>query len=126
MKRLNINAIRTSHNPVSPALLDICDSLGMYVLEETRLMGTNEAQLEPLRKMIERDKHHPCIILWGIGNEEWGIEWNEKGERIARTMTEFCHSVDPTRPVVVATFIGHEFLIVFDLCVYFFILIIRV
>ncbi len=108
LKKYGFNAIRTSHNPVSPALLDICDSLGMYVLEETRLMGTNEAQLEPLRKMIERDRHHPCIIMWGIGNEEWGIEWNEKGERIARTMTEFCHGIDPTRPVVVATSSGPE------------------
>ena len=108
LKKFGFNAIRTSHNPASPALLDICDSLGMYVLEETRLMGTNEAQLEPLRKMIERDKHHPCIILWGIGNEEWGIEWNVKGERIARTMTEFCHQIDPTRPVVVATSSGPE------------------
>ena len=108
LKQFGFNAIRTSHNPASPALLDICDSLGMYVLEETRLMGTNEAQLEPLRKMIERDRHHPCIIMWGIGNEEWGIEWNEKGERIARTMTEFCHQIDPTRPVVVATSSGPE------------------
>ena len=108
LQRYGFNAIRTSHNPVSPALLDICDSLGMYVLEETRLMGVNDAQLEPLRKMIERDKHHPCIILWGIGNEEWGIEWNEKGERIARSMTEFCHRIDPTRPVVVASSSGPE------------------
>ena len=108
LQRFGFNAIRTSHNPATPALLDICDSLGMYVLEETRLMGVNEAQLEPLRKMIERDRHHPCIILWGVGNEEWGIEWNEKGERIARTMTEFCHGVDPARPVVVATSSGPE------------------
>ena len=108
LKKYGFNAIRTSHNPVSPALLDICDSLGMYVLEETRLMGINEAQLEPLRRMIERDRHHPCIILWGIGNEEWGIEWKDKGERIARTMTEFCHSIDPTRPVVVASSSGPE------------------
>ncbi|MCR5709685.1 MAG: DUF4982 domain-containing protein [Bacteroidales bacterium] len=108
LKSFGFNAIRTSHNPVSPALLDICDSLGMYVLEETRLMGVNEAQLEPLRRMIERDKHHPCIVMWGVGNEEWGIEWNEKGERIARTMTEFCHSIDPTRPVVVASSSGPE------------------
>ena len=108
LKKYGFNAIRTSHNPASPALLDICDSLGMYVLEETRLMGVNEAQLEPLRKMIERDRHHPCIIMWGIGNEEWGIEWKDKGERIARTMTEFCHGIDPTRPVVVATSSGPE------------------
>ena len=110
LKKYGFNAIRTSHNPVSPALLDICDSLGMYVLEETRLMGTNDAQLEPLRKMIERDRHHPCIILWGIGNEEWGIEWKDKGERIARTMTEFCHGIDPTRPVIVASSSGPEIL----------------
>ena len=110
LQRYGINAIRTAHNPASPALLDICDSLGMYVLEETRLMGVNPAQLEPLRKMIERDRHHPCILLWGIGNEEWGIEWNEKGERIARTMTGFCHRLDPTRPVVVASSSGPEIL----------------
>lgn len=108
LKKFGFNAIRTSHNPASPALLDICDSLGMYVLEETRLMGVNEAQLEPLRKMIERDRHHPCIIMWGVGNEEWGIEWNGKGEKIARTMTGFCHGIDPTRPVVVATSGGPE------------------
>ncbi|MBR1927476.1 MAG: DUF4982 domain-containing protein [Bacteroidales bacterium] len=108
LKKYGFNAIRTSHNPASPALLDICDSLGMWVIEETRLMGVNEAQLEPLRAMIERDKHHPCILMWGIGNEEWGIEWKSKGEDIARVMTEFCHKVDPTRPVVVATSSGPE------------------
>ena len=103
LQKLGVNAIRTAHNPVSEALLDICDSLGMYVLEETRLMGVNPAQLEPLRRMIERDKHHPCIIMWGIGNEEWGIEWKDKGEAIAAAMTEFVHGLDATRPVVVAT-----------------------
>lgn len=108
LKKLGVNAIRTSHNPASPVLLDLCDKLGIYVLEETRLMGVNDAQLEPLRSMIERDKHHPCIIMWGIGNEEWGIEWDERGAEIARRMTEFCHSVDPTRPVVVATSGGPE------------------
>lgn len=108
LKKYGFNAIRTSHNPASPALLDICDSLGMYVIEETRLMGINDAQLEPLKKMIERDKHHPCIIMWGIGNEEWGIEWKSKGEDIARIMTEYCHEIDPTRPVVVATSSGPE------------------
>ena len=108
LKALGINAIRTSHNPISEAFLDCCDSLGLYVLEETRLMGVNPAQLEPLRRMVERDKHHPCIVLWGIGNEEWGIEWDAKGEAIAAAMTEFVHGLDPTRPVVVATSGGPE------------------
>lgn len=103
LKKLGINAIRTSHNPASEAFLNICDSLGMYVLEEGRLMGVNPAQLEPLRRMIERDRHHPCIVMWGIGNEEWGIEWKDKGEAIAATMTRFVHSLDTTRPVFVAS-----------------------
>ena len=108
LQKLGVNAIRTSHNPISEAFLDICDSLGMWVLEETRLMGVNPAQLEPLRKMIERDRHHPCILLWGVGNEEWGSEWNAKGEAIAAAMNEYCHQLDPTRPVVVATSGGPE------------------
>ena len=108
LQKMGVNAIRTSHNPISEAFLDICDSLGMYVLEETRLMGVNPAQLEPLRKMIERDKHHPCILMWGVGNEEWGIEWTSKGEAIAAFMTDYCHRLDPTRPVVVATSSGPE------------------
>ena len=108
LQALGVNAIRTAHNPFSEAFLDICDSLGMYVVEETRLMGVNPAQLEPLRRMIERDKHHPCIILWGIGNEEWGIEWTDKGRAIAAAMTEFVHGLDATRPVVVATSSGPE------------------
>lgn len=108
LQKLGVNAIRTAHNPASEALLDICDRLGIYVLEETRLMGVNPAQLEPLKRMIERDKHHPCVILWGIGNEEWGIEWNSKGESIAAFMTDYVHGLDPTRPVVVATSSGPE------------------
>ncbi len=108
LKKYGVNAIRTSHNPASPVLLDLCDSLGIYVLEETRLMGVNDAHLEPLGAMIERDRHHPSVIMWGIGNEEWGIEWSDKGEEIARRMTAFCHSVDASRPVVVATSSGPE------------------
>lgn len=108
LKKYGVNAIRTSHNPASPVLLDLCDSLGIYVLEETRLMGVNDAHLEPLGAMIERDRHHPGVIMWGIGNEEWGIEWSDKGEEIARRMTAFCHSVDASRPVVVATSSGPE------------------
>ncbi len=108
LQALGVNAIRTAHNPASEALLDLCDSLGIYVLEETRLMGVNPAQLEPLRRMIERDRHHPCILMWGIGNEEWGIEWTSRGEAIAARMTEWVHSLDATRPVVVATSSGPE------------------
>ena len=103
---LGVNAIRTAHHPAAPDLLDLCDSLGLYVIEENRLMGASEQDYQALKQMIERDKHHPSIIMWSIGNEEWALEWNETGERIARTMTQWCHELDPTRPVTVATSSG--------------------
>ncbi len=97
MKELGSNAIRCSHNPASPAMLDVCDSLGMLVIDENRLMGTNSEHLGLLQRMIERDRNHPCVILWSIGNEEWAIESGEKGEKIARKMSDFVHNIDPTR-----------------------------
>ena len=103
---LGVNAIRTAHHPAAPDLLDLCDSLGLLVIEENRLMGASEQDYQALKQMIERDKHHPSIFMWSIGNEEWALEWNETGERIARTMTQWCHDLDPTRPVTVATSSG--------------------
>ncbi len=103
---LGVNAIRTAHHPAAPDLLDLCDSLGIAVIEENRLMGASEQDYQALKQMIERDKHHPSIFMWSIGNEEWALEWNETGERIARTMTQWCHELDPTRPVTVATSSG--------------------
>lgn len=98
LKAMGSNAIRCSHNPATPAMLDVCDSLGMLVIDENRLMGTNEEHLGLLRRMIERDRNHPSIILWSIGNEEWAIESGEKGGKIARLMTDYVHQIDATRP----------------------------
>lgn len=97
LKSMGSNAIRTSHNPPSPALLDACDRLGMLVLAENRLMGINEEHLSYLRDMILRDRNHPSVILWSLGNEEWGIECNEKGPRIGLTMQDFGNRIDTTR-----------------------------
>ncbi|WP_092112428.1 beta-galactosidase GalA [Prevotella sp. KH2C16] len=98
LKELGVNAIRCSHNPATPAMLDICDSLGILVIDENRLMGTNEEHLDLLRRMIQRDRNHPSVILWSIGNEEWWIESTEKGESIARRMIDFARTIDDTRP----------------------------
>lgn len=106
LQELGINAIRTSHNPVSEDVLDLCDELGIYVLEETRLMGVSEPQLRVMEKMITRDKHHPCIFCWSVGNEEWGLEWTPRGERLAKKMQDYAHRLDPTRPCCVATSSG--------------------
>lgn len=106
LKALGCNAYRASHNPMTPEMLDACDRLGILVIEENRLTGTNDEHIRLLNRMIERDRNHPCIILWSVGNEEWGIEWKESGARIAAAMREYCHRMDPTRPMTVASSSG--------------------
>lgn len=118
LKKLCVNAIRTSHNPATPEFLDACDSLGVLVLEENRLTGINEEHIRLLKAMIERDRNHPSIILWSVGNEEWGLEWNDKGTRIAESMREYCHRLDPTRLSTVATSSGPNIIIPADVAGY--------
>ena len=103
LKDMGCNAIRTSHNPASPVLLDLCDREGFLVVEENRLMGIGDEHMRLLERMIRRDRNHPSIILWSVGNEEWGIEGNDRGARIARTMCDRCHVFDPTRQATAAT-----------------------
>ena len=108
LKKYGFNAIRSSHNPASPAMLDLCDEMGILVIDENRQLGVNEEQLTQLRRMIERDRNHPCVILWSVGNEEWGVEGIEAGTRIARRMSEYVRSIDPTRPSNYGSSGGHE------------------
>ena len=103
LQEFGCNAYRSSHNPMSPAMLDVCDSLGILVISENRLSGSSEYAIGSLQKMIRRDRNHPSIILWSVGNEEWGLEWNEKGERVAATMRDYCHQFDPSREMTFAT-----------------------
>lgn len=56
-----------------------------------------------LRRMIDRDRNHPSVIMWSVGNEEWGVEWDEKGRRIVSELRDVCHRLDPTRLMTVAT-----------------------
>ena len=122
LKKFGCNAYRSSHNPMTPEMLDACDSLGILVIEENRLTGVNEEHTRLLKRMIDRDRNHPCIILWSVGNEEWGIEWKESGTRIAATMREYCHRFDPTRPMTVASSSGPAILIPADVAGYNYIL----
>jgi len=96
------NAYRSAHNPPTPELLDACDRLGMLVIDENRLMGTAEYHHDHLRRLIRRDRNHPSIILWSIGNEEWRIEGEDTGVRIAATMQRWVKQLDSTRPVTIA------------------------
>ena len=92
------------------------------MIEENRLTGVNEEHTRLLKRMIDRDRNHPCIILWSVGNEEWGIEWKENGTRIAATMREYCHRFDPTRLMTVASSSGPAILIPADVAGYNYIL----
>ena len=122
LKKFGCNAYRSSHNPMTPEMLDACDRLGILVIEENRLTGVNEEHTRLLKRMIDRDRNHPCIILWSVGNEEWSIEWKENGTRIAATMREYCHRFDPTRLMTVASSSGPAILIPADVAGYNYIL----
>jgi beta-galactosidase len=102
LKEMGSNAIRSSHNPPSTAFLDACDRIGMLVLDENRLMGINEEHLYYLKNMILRDRNHPSVILWSLGNEEWAIEGNEKGKRITSLMQQYAQRLDSTRYITTA------------------------
>jgi beta-galactosidase len=102
LKAMGSNAIRTSHHPPTPELLEACDRLGMVVLEENRAMGTTPEDFDHLQRMIEQDRNHPSVILWSVGNEEWSLEWSPIGERITKAMQDFGRRLDPTRRFTLA------------------------
>jgi len=104
MKRLNFNAVRTSHYPHHSAFYDLCDELGMYVVDEANLethgVGAQlskdprwlSAYMERVQRMALRDKNHPCVIAWSLGNE------SHHGPHHA-AMAAWLRHYDPTRPV---------------------------
>ncbi|WP_157273888.1 beta-galactosidase GalA [Pedobacter sp. BAL39] len=108
LKEMGSNAYRCSHHPPTPELLDACDRLGMLVIDEHRLMGITDQHLNYLKRMIIRDRNHPSIISWSVGNEEWAIENSVVGARIASTMQAFAKTVDSSRAVTAAISGGIE------------------
>lgn len=118
LKKYGVNAYRASHNPATPETLDACDSLGILVIDENRLSGVNDYQKHVLGSMIQRDRNHPSVILWSVANEEWGMEWNIFGERLARSMQDYCHWLDPSRPVTAASSSGPTILVPLDVAGY--------
>lgn len=107
MKQLNINAVRTSHYPNDPLWYSLCDKYGIYVVDEANIeshgMGYGReslahdedytaAHLERMRRMVQRDRNHPSIIIWSLGNEAGhGVNFM-KGYEMVKSM-------DPTRPI---------------------------
>ena len=102
MKEMGANAIRCAHNWVAPEALDAADRLGMLVLNETRAPGNTKERMEQLKSMVIRDRNHPSIILWSMGNEEGEIEKSVIGARIIQSMKQQMRKLDPTRPITLA------------------------
>jgi beta-galactosidase len=102
LKEMGVNAYRSSHNPPAPELLDACDEMGILVMDETRLFNANEAALAQLGDLVRRDRNHPSVILWSIGNEE-PEQATPRGNRVAKTMVRVVKALDATRPVTYAS-----------------------
>jgi beta-galactosidase len=113
MKAHGFNAIRTAHNPPSSAFLDACDRLGMLVMDEAfdqweRQKNAQDYHLyfndwwkRDLDSMVLRDRNHPSVIMWSIGNEI-PERAQPRGVEIAKQLSEYIKSLDPTRPVTAA------------------------
>ncbi|HWR33273.1 MAG TPA: beta-galactosidase GalA, partial [Chitinophagaceae bacterium] len=97
LKNMGVNAYRTSHNPPTPELLDACDSLGMLVLDENRLLNSSPEYIVQFEKLIYRDRNHPSVFMWSIANEEWMVQNGSNGKRIAQTLIQKQKELDPTR-----------------------------
>ena len=109
LKEMGVNAIRTSHNPPAPELLDLCDKMGFLVLDEFTDTWTHAkkpngyASLfdkwveKDMVSFIHRDRNHPSVVMWSIGNECW-----EQGDSllwwVPLKLSDICHREDPTRP----------------------------
>ena len=109
LKEMGVNAYRASHNPPTPELLDACDSLGMLVMDETRLLNSSEEYLDQLRRLVRRDRNHPSVYMWSIGNEEGWVQKNSVGKRVALTMLAALRNLDSTRTATYAADLGNEF-----------------
>lgn len=109
LKDMGCNAIRTAHNPPAPELLDLCDRMGFLVMDELTDTWTvpkkpngyaklfQEWAERDLVDLIHRDRNHPSVIMWSIGNEVGEQGYADKWH-IAQWLTDICHREDPTRP----------------------------
>lgn len=101
LKEMGCNAYRSAHHPPSPELLELCDELGLLVMDENRKLDSSSRGMDELKSMILRDRNHPSVILWSLENEEV-LEGTVMGARILKSMTELAHKLDPTRPTMAA------------------------
>jgi beta-galactosidase len=96
LKAMGGNAIRTSHNAPTPELLAACDHLGLLVMDENRLLGSDAQNLADLADQIRRDRNHPSVFIWSLANEEV-VQRTAAAARAFATMQQRVRQLDPTR-----------------------------
>ncbi|MEP6675952.1 MAG: beta-galactosidase GalB [Ferruginibacter sp.] len=113
LKEMGCNAIRTSHNPPAPELLELCDQMGFIVMDEAFDMWKKkknkydyysdfpEWHQRDLEDQIKRDRNHPCVFIWSIGNEI-REQFDSSGISIAKELVNIIKNLDTTRPVTAA------------------------
>ncbi len=112
LKAIGCNAIRTSHNPPAPEFLDLCDRMGFLVIDEAfdkydfgdphwQPIDWAEHWQQDLGAMLERDRNHPSVVLWSVGNESGQPGDERLNQRIAE-LVAFVHKEEPTRPATAA------------------------
>lgn len=116
LKEAGINAIRTAHNPMAPEFYDLCDRMGILVMNENfdtwnyaknpydYHLYFDEWWERDTRAMVKRDRNHPSIVLYSVGNEIRDNLNNEEGFRKYKQQQDLIHALDPTRPVTMALF----------------------
>lgn len=109
LKQMGSNAYRTSHNPPTPELLDACDSLGLLVMDENRLLNSSQQYMKDFECLIKRDRSRACVFMWSLGNEEGYVQGNSFGKRIATSLLAKQAQLDPTRASTYAADMGNEF-----------------
>ncbi len=110
LKENGFNAVRIAHNPASQITMDICDRLGMYVMDEAfdgwyvpktyhdYARWFEDEWRNDLTAMVESARNHPCVIMYSHGNEVSETA-TKRGAQVCRELTDFIHGLDPTRPV---------------------------
>ena len=99
LKAMGVNADRTCHNPPTPEFLDACDRHGILVMDEQRFFSASDEGLDQLRRLVLRDRNHPSVIAWSLGNEEHNVQGDALGHRIAKRMYRVAKELDPTRAI---------------------------
>lgn len=115
MKEMGANAMRLAHYPHGEAEMDALDENGMLALAETRWFSTEPEAVKQLTALIRRDRNHPCVFLWSVGNEE-PLHAEPRGRRIAGELFARARKLDPTRPLTTVVCHAPERAPVYDAC----------